>query len=279
MVRRGRERHVHGHLLVGPAAYATVAAAPCRPIVYQQYEKCAMQIHVVTVVISFFLDTFFMAPEGTASGPSHGGVGLRSSCQDSCLREDHVLNSPGRLILAPTFLTVFCGTFATNTVPNLTPCSPDAAREVCRESTRFRQARKHFQPACGRLARAARRCTPRPSRRVAKRTMGQCALTFLGTIAFCLHTFWRTALFFSFSCTHGCFRDLLLDFSRLLGLTLRLFAPVFRCHGEIFATLEAGTCAGSRAWYFFFVLSLVFMDGDVLKRILTAREELPFKGC
>ena len=97
--------------------------------------------------------------------------------------------------------------------------------------------------------------------------MEQCALTFLGTIAFCLCT-----VFISFSRAHGCFRDLLLDFSRLLGLTLRPFAPVFRCHREMFATLEAGTCAGSRAWYFF-VFSLVFWDGDVLKRILTASEE------
>ena len=32
-----------------------------------------------------------MAPGGTASGISHGSVGLRSSCEDSCLREDCVL--------------------------------------------------------------------------------------------------------------------------------------------------------------------------------------------
>ena len=32
-----------------------------------------------------------MAPEGAASGIGHGGVGLRSSSQDSCLKEGHVL--------------------------------------------------------------------------------------------------------------------------------------------------------------------------------------------
>ena len=104
----------------------------------------------------------------------------------------------------------------------MTPCSSDATRVVCRESARFRQARKPFQPACGRLARSAWRCTPRPSRRFPKRTVEQCVLTFPGTIAFCLHTLWQTALFFSsFTRAHGCFCDLLLDFSRLFGLTFR----------------------------------------------------------
>ena len=87
----------------------------------------------------------------------------------------------------PSFL-VCSVALATSSIPDLTPCSSDVAREVCGESTRFRQARKPFQPTCGRLARFARRCTPRPSKE-------QCALTFLGTIAFNLHTLWRTALF------------------------------------------------------------------------------------
>ena len=56
-----------------------------------------------------------------------------------------------------------------------------------------------------------------------------------------------------------------------------LVAPVFRCHRETFDTLEAGTCAGSRAWYFSFVFSLVFFFfGEVLNRILTACEEFLF---
>ena len=45
----------------------------------------------------------------------------------------------------------------------------------------------------------------------------------------------------------GCIRDLLLNLSRLLARALRPFAPALRCHRGFFATLEAGTCAGSRA--------------------------------
>ena len=57
--------------------------------------------------------------------------------------------------------------------------------------------------------------------------MEQCVLHFQGTIAFCLHTLRKTVLFFSFLfvllfCPCGS----LLDASHLLGLTLRLSAPV-----------------------------------------------------
>ena len=104
------------------------------------------------------------------------------------------------------------------------------------------------------------------------RTMEQCVLTSPGTIAFCLHMVWTTALFFTFPRSfpsswpgtaplHSC----LLDVSRLLGLTLRPSAPVFRCHPEAFDTLEAGICAGSRAWYFSFVFPFVFLDGESAK--------------
>ena len=75
---------------------------------------------------------------------------------------------------------MLCGAFATSSVPDLTLRGKFVVKALG-----FRQARKLFQPACGRLARSARHCTPRPSRRVAKRTMEQFALTFLGTIAFC----------------------------------------------------------------------------------------------
>ena len=62
------------------------------------------------------------------------------------------------------------------------------------------------------------------------------------------------------------------DVSRLLGLTLRPSALVFRCHLETFDTLEAGTCAGSHPWTSL-VFPFVFLDGEVLHRILTAYEE------
>ena len=49
-MRCGRERHVHGHLLVAPAgAYATVAVVSCRSIVHRQFERCAMQFHASTL--------------------------------------------------------------------------------------------------------------------------------------------------------------------------------------------------------------------------------------
>ena len=56
-MRCGRERHLHGHLLVAPAgAYATVSAASCRPIVHQQYERCAMQTHAGALFRRLTLD-------------------------------------------------------------------------------------------------------------------------------------------------------------------------------------------------------------------------------
>ena len=44
--------------------------------------------------------------------------------------------------------------------------------------------------------------------------------------------------------TFHLFRD-----SRLLGVTVRPFAPVFRCHGVFLDTREAGICAGSHACF------------------------------
>ena len=52
---------------------------------------------------------------------------------------------------------------------------------------------------------------------------------------------------------------LLLD-SRLLGLTLRHSAPVFRCHRVFLDMRDAGTCAGRRACFpFSFSLILLFL--------------------
>ena len=68
--------------------------------------------------------------------------------------------------------------------------------------------------------------------------MEQCALTFIGTIAFCLRMVWRTGLLFFLppSCVLGYIRDLVLDRSRLLGLALRpcrsclSLSPGILCH-------------------------------------------------
>ena len=68
-----------------------------------------------------------------------------------------------------------------------------------RVSRWFRQARKPLLIACGGMAKSARCCSPRPSRRFAKRTIEQWTLYSQGTIAFHLHTLRVTVLlFFSF---------------------------------------------------------------------------------
>ena len=226
-----------------------------------------------------------MAPGGSASGIGQGGITVLSSCQDSCLREGHVLTFVAWSLVLRSNYSTHPSLWAlwhpaTSLVPTSTPCSSGATRVVCRESAQFRQVRTPFPLACGRLAKSARRCTPRHSRRLAKRTIEQSYVTVLGTIAFCLHTMQRAALFLPFfPCALGCFRDCLLDVSRLLGLTLRPSAPVFRCHRDISATLEAGTCAGSRALYFSFVFLLVSLHGEVRNRFLTACVAFLFKGC
>ena len=100
------------------------------------------------------------------------------------------------------------------------------------------------QPECCRKRISAKRSPLRHSRRLAKRTLDRCAWVHQGT-----HMAWETALFFhTFTCTWEHSRKLLLFHSRLLGLALRLSRScLFRCHREILAALEAGTCAGSRA--------------------------------
>ena len=106
--------------------------------------------------------------------------------------------------------------------------------KIFRVSRWFRQARKPLLTACGRMAKSAKLCSPRPSRRFAKRAMEQRAQNSRDAIAFCLCTLRMTVLFlFLFLlCAHGCLRECLLDVSRLLGLTLRPSAPVLCCHRD-----------------------------------------------
>ena len=89
-----------------------------------------------------------------------------------------------------------------------------------------------------------------------------------------------TLFLLPFSCALECIRDPLLDLSRLLGLALRPFAPVFRCHPEPFYMLEAGTRRKPCVELFFVLLLFGFsyVDSVVLKRIQTAYEEFEFKG-
>ena len=68
-----------------------------------------------------------------------------------------------------------------------------------------------------------------------KRAMGQCALHFQGTIAFCLRTLRKTVLFFFLFLLVllSLPRDCLLVVSRLLGLTLRSSPPVCVATGTL----------------------------------------------
>ena len=84
------------------------------------------------------------------------------------------------------------------------------------------------------MVKSARRCSPTPSLRYAKRVMEQWALHSLCIIAFCFHTLRLIVLFF-FSLmpsAHICLRGCLLDVSRLLGLTLRPSSLVCCCHRD-----------------------------------------------
>ena len=60
--------------------------------------------------------------------------------------------------------------------------------KIFRVTRWFRQARKPLLTACGRMAKSAKRCSPRPSRRFAKRAMEQRApfasARFVPTVAF-----------------------------------------------------------------------------------------------
>ena len=86
-----------------------------------------------------------------------------------------------------------------------------------------------------------------------QRTMEQCALACLGSIAFSLHMVWKTVLFllpFSFAlcCILATFSSM---FPVFFAWHCAFHAPAFRCHREIFAMLEVCTCGGSRVWNFF----------------------------
>ena len=110
----------------------------------------------------------------------------------------------------------------------------------------FRQARQPLLTACGRVAKSARCCLPRPSRRFCE--------TFDGTMdselprhhCFCLRTFRRSALFFPLMCsclpTRLSSRSSPSSWPDTASFRSCLFVPP-----GLFDTLEAGNCAGSRA--------------------------------
>ena len=73
-------------------------------------------------------------------------------------------------------------------------CKPRLVRREIKRDKR-QNLFQHLQKACGRMAKSAKCCSPRPPRRFAKCTIGQWTLNSHGTIAFCVRTLRRTALF------------------------------------------------------------------------------------
>ena len=114
-------------------------------------------------------------------------------------------------------------------------------RKTPRGSCWIRQARKLPPTACGRMAKSARCCSPRPSRRFAKRVMEQygfftpkAPLHFASTRCGRFFCSLFSSCFLFFPCCS------LLDVSRLFGLTLLPSAPV------CFAT---GTPSHAGGWH------------------------------
>ena len=141
----------------------------------------------------------------------------------------------------------------------------------------FRQARTPLLTACGRVAKSARCCPSRPSRRFAKRAMESWVLHSQGTIAFCLHTLRTTVQTVFPSCAPVCPRGSLLDGSRLLGLTLRHSAPVCCCHQD---SLTRWRLAFAQPRVLLLLrLPICSFESRCALWFLTACEECPFKRC
>ena len=147
---------------------------------------------------------------------------------------------------------------------------------------RLRYARTTFTTGDGKVAKSARCCQPVPSRCFATCVMVQWTPHSQCTLAFCLRTCRRTFLssFFVIVVLLSCSRACLLDVSRLLGLTLRLSAPVCSCHRDSL-TRRRLAVAQEAARVIFCVFSSVLLNHDVQCAwwFLTAYEEGPFTRC
>ena len=134
-----------------------------------------------------------MAPERTTSVLRHSGVDLlflwprllpleRPLARKGCVGLRRcwvkfssfawfiaVSNVPGCCILASTLPPCVCGMFT----ENLHCIYPAMRGKNVRVNRWFRQARTTLTTASGKVAKSARCCSPKPSRRSAIRTMGQ----------------------------------------------------------------------------------------------------------
>ena len=126
------------------------------------------------------------------------------------------------------------------------------------------------------MARSARRCTTRPSRRFAKACNG--AICSGLPRHHCLqppHVVEDSTVFY-FSRAHG----LLLDFFPSLWPGTASFKLLsFDATGKSLPPWRLALAQEAARGTFVFVFLLVFLDGGVLERILTACEEFIFKGC
>ena len=94
-----------------------------------------------------------------------------------CLRIIAVRIVPGCCFLAFNFSSCVCGRFT-----KFLHCVFLALRgRNVRANRWFRQARQPLLTACGRMAKSARCCSPRPSRRFAKRAVEEWALHSQGS--------------------------------------------------------------------------------------------------
>ena len=114
--------------------------------------------------------------------------------------------------------------------------------------------------ACGGMAKSARCCSPRPSRRFAKRAMEQWRSSLSRHHCLLASTRCGRLSVLLYSPSWSCFAlaRSLLDVSRLLGLTLRPSAPCLRCHRDsltrwrLALAHEAARVASSSSSHLFF---------------------------
>ena len=262
-----------------------------RSTVNQQYERCAMQVHIIAVVISFTLETCAWHQNCPPVFFCHSGVGLCSFGLGCCLRKDicpeKTRRSSASMLSWVKFICPFevyrfenCACILVSTLP-FCPCGMFSKILHCvylavrgknvRASRWFRQARQPLLTACGRMAKS------RPSRRFAERAMEQWVLHFQGTIAFCLHTLRKTVLFFFLLfvllvCPCG----RLLDVFRLLGLRLRPSSPRCCCHRD---SLTRWHLRRKPRVLLLLHLPISSFEPRCALRVLTDCEEFLFKGC
>ena len=132
--------------------------------------------------------------------------------------------------------------------------------ETTNACCRFRQARAGFTTADGKLAESVRCCPLEPSRCFAM--MSMVSRKVCSPFSCCLaHAF------------------VLLDVSRLLGLTLRHFASVCCCHRDSLTRWRLALAQEAVRVFLFSVFSIGSARDDICRWFLAAYEKCLFKRC